>query len=166
MGRIWPDWFLGMAASGGKIYGSTELFANAWLRPFAPDLVQPGKYREDAAHAALVGDVISLSKLLRAHKYSQPELNKALSFAVMSFWDNTTAIELLIRAGADGNAKFGEGTTPMMLAYECSCNIPVLLEHGARLDERNRWGQNALDLARQRHDMVAVRVLETSGAKP
>src|SRR5437879_5661808 len=49
---------------------------------------------------------------------------------------------------------------------ECSCNILVLLEHGARLDERNRWGQNALDLARQRHDMVAVRVLETLGAKP
>jgi hypothetical protein len=125
--------------SGGKISGSIDLFASGWLPLSDPDLVFPGKHRENVADAAWAGDVIALSRFLNARKYSQAELNHALSSAVMSFWDNRVAIELLIRAGADVNAKFGEGTTPLMLAYENSCNIPVLLEHGARVDDRNKW---------------------------
>lgn len=153
--------------SGGRISASFELFASPWVRRrFIPDWVLPGKYRESVAHAASVGDVIDLSRLLRAHKDSPPELNNALNFAVMSPWDNTAAIELLIRAGADVNARFDEGTTPLMHAYQSSCNIRVLLEHGARVDDRNKWGQTALDLARQRHDTVAVRLLEAAGPKP
>lgn len=147
--------------SGAKIYGSTELFANHWLHGFTPDLVSPGKYADDIAHAASVGDVIQISKLLRTRQYSEAELNRALNFAVMSLWDNTPAIALLIRAGADVNAKFGDDYTPLMLTYESSCNVPILLEHGARVDDRNKWGQTALDLAVERHDIVAMRLLET-----
>lgn len=157
--------YLQWRLSGSRIYGSTELFASAWLTTFAPDWVYPGKYREDVADAALLGDVIDLSRLLSAHKYSQPELNKALRFAVMSRWDNTAAIELLIKVGADVNATLSEGTTPLMLAIGRSCNIPVLLEHGARVDARDKWGRSALDLARQSHATVAEHLLETA-AKP
>jgi len=152
--------------SGGRIVGSIELFASSWLVPPIPDLVFPGKYREDVSNTAMAGDLTGLSKLLATHRYSQLELNRALNGAVMALWDNTRAIELLISAGADVNARFGEGTTPLMNAYECSCNIPVLLKHGAHVDDRNQWGQTALDLARQRHDMVAIRLLKMSEAKP
>lgn len=163
LGRInYWQWQL----SGSKISGAIDLFASGWLSPSRPDWMLPGTYRDSVANAASVGDVIDLSRLLSARKYAQPELKSALNSAVMSLWDNTAAIELLIRAGADVNATLSEGTTPLMLAYESSCNIPVLLEHGARVDARNKWGKTALDFARERHDAVAERLLEAAAATP
>jgi len=64
----------------------------------------------------------------------------------MSLWDNTDTIELLVRAGADANARFADNITPHMLAYEDAWNIRPLLDDGARMDARNKWGQTALDL--------------------
>jgi hypothetical protein len=146
--------------SGGHIYGSAELLASPWVSPFVPDLVSFYKSEDELTHAAYIGDVTALSTLLSAKKYSQLDLNRALNYAVMSLWDNTTAIKILLKAGADVNAKATDGTTPLMLTYECPCNISVLLANGARIGDRNRWGQTASDLARQRHDAVALRLLE------
>jgi hypothetical protein len=151
--------------TGSRIRGAIELFASAWM-PSAPYWVYPGKYRENVAHAAEVGDVTDLSKLLSAHRNSQSELNSALKLAVMSPSDNSSATELLIRAGADVNAKFAEWEDRTALMVANSCNIPVLLAHGARVDDRDKSGRTALDLARQRRDMLAIRLLETPGTKP
>jgi len=149
--------------SGGHIYGSAELFASPWVSRLVPDLVSPYKPREDElSHAAQIGDVIALSRLLRAKTHSPADLNRALNFAVMSLWDNTTAITMLVKAGADVNAKSSDGMTPLMVTYECSCNISILLANGARIADRNKWGQTASDLARQRHDSVALRLLEST----
>jgi hypothetical protein len=151
---------------GGHIYGSVDLFASPWVSPFVPDLVRPYKPGDDLTHAAYIGDVIALSRLLSTKKYSEPDLNRALKFAIMSLWDNTTAISMLLKAGADVNAKSSDGTTPLMATYECSCNISALLANGARIEDRNRWGQTASDLARQRHDAVALRLLENTKQHP
>lgn len=148
---------------GGHIYGTADLFASPWVSPFAGDIVSPYKVRDDLTHVAQIGDVIGVSKLLSAKRYSQLDLNRALNCAVMSLWDNTNVINMLVKAGADVNAKSSDGTTPLMATYECACNISVLLANGARVEDRNRFGQTALDFARQRHDAVALRLLE--GAK-
>jgi len=151
---------------GGHVYGDVDLFASPWVDRSVPDFVSPYKPGDDFTHAAHIGDVIALSKLLSTRKYSQPDLNRALNSAVMSLWDNTTAINMLLKAGADVNARFVDGTTPLMLTYECSCNISVLLANGARIEDRNRWGQTASDLARQRHDAFALRLLEDTKQHP
>lgn len=152
--------------AGSKIYGAIEFFANPWVPPHLPNWVGPYGDENELSHAARVGDVIDLAKLLNTHKYAQPELNIALNEAASSAWNNNTAMELLMKAGADVNARFGDQWTPLMLAMNSPCNVAVLLSHGARLDDRNASGQTALDLARQRHDTVAVRLLEIAEATP
>lgn len=152
--------------AGSKIYGAVEFFANPWVPHQLSNWVSPYGDQNELSHVARVGDVIDIAKLLNTHKYAQPELNSALNEAAMSQWNNNTAIELLIKAGAQVNARLGDQWTPLMLAIHSPCNVAVLLAHGARPDDRNAWGQTALDLARQRHDTVAVRLLETAGAKP
>lgn len=149
---------IGWDISGSKIFGSEELFASRYLP--STDFVTTDGRERDVEHAANIGDVIDLSKLLAQNKHSQKELNMALNFAVMSRWDNTAAIEMLIKAGADVNAKFGDDKTLLMLTYECSCNIPVLLAHGARVQDQDKWGRTALDLARRGHDEVRIRLLQ------
>ena len=152
--------------AGSKIYGAVEFFANPWVPPQLPNWVSPYGDQNELFHAARVGDSIGLRNLLNTHKYAQPELNAALNEAVMSPWNNNTAIEALIKTGADANASFKDQWTPLMIAIYSPCNAAVLLAHGARPDDRNALGQTALDLARQKHDTVAVRLLETAGAKP
>ena len=153
--------YWGWLLKGSRISGSIELFASELLSPVTRDLVSPYKLRHDIAHASSNCDVVDLSKLLSMKKYSQPELNRALRFAVGSPRDNTGAIFMLIRVGADVNAKLDDGTTPLMLVRS-SCNIPVLLAHGARVEDRDKSGRTASDLARQRHDAVAIRMLEST----
>jgi len=152
---------------GSRIYGQVDLFFSPWVRlRSAPNFVFPSEYRNDLPHAARVGDVMDVAKLLSAQKHSQQELNQSLGEAGMSSWDNAGAIDLLIKAGADVNARLGDGMTPLMLTYSSPCNMAVLLAHGARAEDRNRWGKTALDLAQERHDTIAVRILEAAGAKP
>lgn len=146
--------------TGSHVYGFLDLFASGWLSPTMPDHVFPGKPQEAFMRSAYIGDVTSLAKLLNSHRYSQLQLNQVLASAVMSSWDNTGAIDLLLKAGADVNSRFNEGATPLMLAYESPCNASVLLAHGAQLEDRDNSGHTALDLARQRHDAALVRVLE------
>ena len=145
---------------GSRVYGSIELFGSQWITVSAWDQASPYKPRFDIGYAAYIGDVMDLSKIFQQKKYSQKELNLALNSAVMSRWDNTAAIEMLIKAGADVNAKFGDDTTLLMLAKNCSCNIRVLLAHGARADDRDKWGRTALDLAWQGHDEARIRLLQ------
>jgi hypothetical protein len=149
--------------TGSYVYGSIDLFASGWLNPTRPDLVFPGKLRESLMQSAMIGDVSSLSGLLKTNHYSQLELNQALTFAVASPWDNTSAINLLLKTGADVNSRFNDGATPLMLVYDSPCNASALLARGAHLEDRDNSGRTAVDRARQRHDAALLRVLE--GAK-
>lgn len=158
---ITPWFFIGQwgwMLKGSKVTGSIELFASAWPPNF--NYVTPGRRRRNLVDAAYVGDVIDLSSLLRERRHSQSELNWALNGALMSRRDNTAAIDQLVKAGADVNAKFGDNATPLMLTYESACDIPILLADGARLDDHDKWGQTAYDKARQRHDPLAIRLLQ------
>jgi hypothetical protein len=148
---------------GSKIYGTMELFATPWVQDL--NMVGPDLLRHDLAHSAYVGDVADISKRLGKEKHSQAELNRALVFAVGARRDNTAAIDLLIKAGADVNTRISDETTPLMLAVNTPCNIPVLLAHGARATDHDKWGRAASDLAGQRHGLLAARRL-LENAKP
>jgi hypothetical protein len=166
MGWVDPEliWDFSWKLHGSKIWGSTNLFATPWVAD-SPQLVfRDFNRRSSIASAASAGDIEELRTLISKHRYSSSELNWFLNYAVMSLWDNTDTIELLIHAGADANARFADNTTPLMLAYENACNIRPLLNNGARLDARNKRGQTALDLAKQRHDTAAIELLEQAAS--
>lgn len=106
------------------------------------------------------GDAIGTQALLNSHKFSKKELNRALFGAVLSSYDNTAVIRLLLVAGADVNARTKDGTTPLMNAVAHPCNLRPLLDSGADLRARDKWGRDALQLARRAKDPTAMRLLE------
>src|SRR5207248_5706399 len=98
----------------------------------------------------------------RSRKFTKKELNRALFDAVLSRYDNGAIIKLLLDAGADVNAQTPDGTTPLMNALSTPCNILALLRRGADLHARDKWGRTALQIARERKQAAAIRVLEAA----
>ncbi len=155
-----PIWNLSWQLHGSKISGSIDLFDTPWVPDSGRPVFRDFHPQPSIEQAAGIGDVMRVRTMLGQRKYSQAELDRALSHAAMSVWDNTDVIELLVKADADPNARFGENTTVLMLAYENACNIRPLLDQGARPNDRDKWGRTALDLAKQRHDDAAIALLE------
>lgn len=113
--------------------------------------------------AVQAGDASEVQTLTNGSHFSQVELDQALFRAVTSDFDNSTCIHLLVRAGANVNGHTSDGVTPLMTAVSRPCSIKPLLEGGARLDARDRWGRTALQIARQQKVEISVHMLETAG---
>lgn len=115
--------------------------------------------------AVLFGDALETQKLLQAKRFKQGELDYTLFSAVMSDFDNTTSIRLLLGAGANANSRAGDETTPLMVAVARPCNIRPLLDGGADRDARDSSGRTAIEIARQQRVIVSVQLLEQAGAR-
>jgi hypothetical protein len=115
---------------------------------------------EPLTETVLLGDSLGTQALLNSHKFSKKELNRALFGAVLSSYDNSAVIKLLLDAGADVNARTTDGTTPLFNAVAHPCNLRPLLDSGADLGARDKWGQDALQLARHATNPAAMRILE------
>lgn len=111
----------------------------------------------------LTGDAVGTEAVLKSRRFSQKELNLALFAAVISRYDNSDVINLLVQAGADVNARADYGVTALMFAKPC--NLQPLLEVGADLSARDKWGKDALQHARQVKDATAIRILEEASAQ-
>jgi serine/threonine-protein phosphatase 6 regulatory ankyrin repeat subunit B len=77
-----------------------------------------------------------------------------------------TVVDLLIKKGADVNAKNAEGYNSLMAA---SLNgfvksVKLLLSAGARVNEKNREGSTALRMAQDANSEI-VDILKKAGAK-
>jgi Ankyrin repeat len=145
---------------GKRMYSYVDLFANPWL-PEPKVLVSPvGTFPPAVVHAAMMGNLLTVESQLKKGQISQRELNNALFQAVGNRYDNTAVIKALIDAGADVNAHGPDGVTPLMSAVAHPCNIPPLLNAGADVNARDKWGRDALRLAREVKQPVAVRLLE------
>ncbi len=75
--------------------------------------------------------------------------------------------ELLVRRGADINARSNDWRTPLIVhAAEAEhCDVmKALLELGADVTAKDKWGQSALDISRQREEEDKVILLQEHGA--
>jgi ankyrin repeat protein len=89
----------------------------------------------------------------------------ATALLVALHYKNKEAVELLLRAGADVNAYNKQSFTPLMVAAEHSFDIiPLLLEKGARLEDKDVDGATALLVAISNNNKEAVELLLKAGA--
>lgn len=118
------------------------------------------------SEAAEVGNVEEVSALLKTRKFSQNELNDALIAAVTNYYDNSDVIDLLLKAGADVNARDSHfGQTVLMFALGRPINIPILLERGADINARDPHGNSALKVARDEGYKETAQLLQQAGAR-
>lgn len=127
--------------------------------------------------AAIFPDLVSLSKLLSTGHFSQTDLNTALSGALTSSSANTKVVTLLLKAGADVNARRRDGSTVLMEAASGLrlTNVKLLLALGADPNLKNERGETALSWIEGRissekdslpdYAMEIVRLLKEAGAK-
>ena len=138
-------------------------FAHLHLETYSPI---PRSNLAELYLAAEAGDLPVLAQELNRHLPKQV-LNRALSYAISSPVDNSRAIAVLLKAGADANARYDfalyRSFTPLMQAVTSPCDLPALLAWGANRSARNSQGDTALDLARALGVQPAIRILEAAG---
>ncbi|MCX5922895.1 MAG: ankyrin repeat domain-containing protein [Candidatus Dependentiae bacterium] len=90
-----------------------------------------------------------------------------VSTGIFQYQENVEAkneADVLIKAGADVNAKDAEGETPLMLASRSSQPITLeimeaLIKANADINAKNKIGQTALDIARKKNNTKAVNII-------
>lgn len=147
-----------------RVTSYVEILANAWL-PEREALWVPSGRSDDALNLAVIhSDAAETRVLLESHRFGTAKLNQALFDAALSRYDNSAVIALLLKAGADPNARTTDGSTPLVNAIRRPCNLRPLLEGGANPNARDKWGGTALDSARRHKNAVAIRLLQDAGA--
>ncbi len=94
----------------------------------------------------------------------EPSVYEAAAFG------DTAKLWKLVEAGGDVNALNAEGWTPLMAAVDNGSleNVRLLLQHGAKINEKNNAGETALLRACQpwSSNTAMIRVLLEAGADP
>ncbi len=152
---------------GQVLFSFVEFLDNGWIPPEPTFVHALGKPQADPLSvAAGVGDEIELRRLLGLRNYSQHELTTALDAAVRNYDDNTSVIELLIKAGGDVNARpWPDGGTLLMCAIGHPSNVNALLTLGADVNARDRQRQTALMHATRSGDTASVELLKAAGER-
>jgi hypothetical protein len=154
----------GTGYGGVRASSVVEFFANPWLPQHNPVLLRSGR-PQPLAQAVVNGDALGTRLLVKSRQLTKKDLNFALFEAVLSQYDNSTVIGLLLDSGADVNARAPDGSTPLMVATAHPCNLRPLLDRGADLYLRDEGGRTALQRAQQTKEDVAVSLLMEAGAK-
>jgi len=136
-----------------------EFLANPWLLE-QQVIWFPSGDPKPLTEPLLDGDALVAQTLLTSHRSDKRELDRGLFDAAISRYDNTAVFKLLFDAGADANTHTAEGVTPLMNAVAHPCNLRPLLDGGADLNARDKWGRTALEVARQQKQATAIRLLE------
>jgi len=81
---------------------------------------------------------------------------------------HTSTVLVLLQAGARVDAKDKlNGATPLSVAaeYGHKDNVLTLLQAGARVDAKDKWGETALDIAKEKQHAEVVAILRAAGAR-
>lgn len=164
------------AASFGNIAVATMLLDAGASVQATRDLGWQGAHVQTALNVAasrgdvhiLRGKAAVLDLLLErgADVLTQEEKDRALFVAVSG---STGAVEVLLRHGANPNAKREDGQTPLhaaVVAHGDPLFLTMLLDAGADLDERDNGNNAPLRLAVEIGRTEAVRLLLDRGADP
>lgn len=150
---------------GKKMFSRVEFFSTPFLPEEPTRLFRLGKNADDLSDAAGLGDSFEIERYIKKGVPREVR-TKALFVAVISRHDNSQAIRMLVGAGADINAHAKrDKATPLISAVRGSpCNIPVLLQLGARVQEQDKWGQTALKVAQAEKEAETIRLLLAQNA--
>lgn len=150
---------------GKRMFSRVEFFSTPILPEETTRIYRLGKNADDLSTAAGLGDIFEIERYIKKG-IPRELLTSALFSAVIGSYDNSQAIRMLVEAGADINAHAkGDRATPLIRAVRGSpCNIPVLLQLGARVQEQDKWGQTALKLAQEEKEAEIVRLLLSQSA--
>lgn len=147
--------------NGQRVYAIIDLLDSPYLRELWPRFFPLVGAAESALNrAALSGDLVSVQNLIYQDRPSAEHLDEALNWASSSRYDNSAVIEILIRAGADVNAHSRNGTTALISSLRNPCNVQTLLQYHAKLDEKDRWGNTALKIAKDSGFVKSAQLLE------
>lgn len=144
--------------NGIKLWSYVEFMSNPLL-PEQRTLISPLGKLDQFVHAAYIGDSSEVRQTLSRQTLSHKRITGALFQAVLNRYDNSDVIKLLVNSGADVNFHGHDGITPLMNAVPHPCNLKALLDLGARVQETDRWGKTALQLAREEKQTESIRLL-------
>ena len=150
--------------TGNQVASIVEFFSDPWL-PEQKVFLFPAGHPAPLTDAVVSGDVVDTRALLQSNKFSKKQLDRALFDAMLSRYDNTSVVALLLNAGADVNSRAPDGSTPLMSAVGHPCNLRPLLDRGADLNAHDKWGRNALQVARETKVATSIRLLEEADAR-
>jgi len=141
------------------VFTVVEFFSSPFLRRKLVAWV-PSGHDNPFIDGVLSGDAFTTRKRLESQRFNKQELDLALFEAATANYDNSDVIGFLLKAGANANAQTKDRATPLMNAVDHPCNIGPLLDGGANLDARDKWGNDAIAIAKQHGQAVAVHLLE------
>jgi len=145
---------------GKSMSSRVEFFATPFLRE-ENTRISPLGDADDFVDAAALGDLPHVRDYVAKKSVSKERIERGLFYAVMNSYDNSSVIRLLVSRGADVNShSASDGATPLIRALIGSpCNVAVLLDLGARSDEKDKWGRTALLLAQQENQTTAANMI-------
>lgn len=106
-----------------------------------------------------LSDIDDIDNALKTYRFKKSTLNKALFISIEN--ENIKLCNLLLKYGADINAKDEEGNTPVIKASEFNNNdmVKFLIENGADINLKNDEGEVALIQAVENDNAEMVKTL-------
>jgi ankyrin repeat protein len=145
----------------------------SYLISQAPTEIAPAAAAGVTLHAAAEqGDLAAINAQLKQHvpvdqaRDATGDRKGETPLMAAAYSGHVEAVRALLKAGAQMNARSGDGNTALILAagWGDIDSVRALLESAAEVNAKNKWGQTALILAAKAGDAVKVRALLAAGA--
>jgi ankyrin repeat protein len=110
-------------------------------------------------------DLTALRSLANSGNVDTPDDRRRTPLMIAAGTGTLDAMQILLTAGADVNAGDPSGVTPLMYGARDIAKVRLLIEKGARVNDKSRQGQNALLIAASTSGSIeTVRLLVSKGA--
>ncbi|MGI4792207.1 MAG: ankyrin repeat domain-containing protein [Janthinobacterium lividum] len=158
------------ASANLSVLGSTPLLlASAGFVNILAGALPPNPQKETSAWQHGYYDIIRLL-IDRGADVKMSDIQGGTALLYAAYGCDAKTLQLLLRHGADVNARTSDGNTILMRAGsppwpDRVTKVKLLLAWGADINAKNAKGDTALILAKQAHQADVVKVLEAELAK-